>query len=116
MSKFNLETETIKNTNYRKVIETTKNIQLVLMSLKPMEDIPAEVHKGTTQFFRVEQGTLAITVNGVKKIVKDGQSLIVLPGKRHYVQCIGSKPAKLYTIYSPPEHPDGLVQKYKPTN
>ncbi len=114
MSKFNLEAETIKNNNYRKVIETTKNIQLVIMSLNPDEDIPAEIHKNTTQFFRVEQGTLAITVNGVKKLVKDGQSLIVLPGKKHYVKCISSRPAKFYTIYSPPEHPDGLIQKNKP--
>ena len=114
MSKFNLETETIKNNNYRKVIETTKTMQLVLMSLKPQEDIPAEIHSNTTQFFRVEKGVLSITVNGVKKTVKDGQSLIVFPGKKHYVKCISTMPAKLYTIYSPPEHPANLVQKYKP--
>jgi len=113
MSKFNLEAETIKNTNYRKVVETTKNLQLVLMSLNPGEDIPAEIHPNTTQFFRVERGKVAITVNGVKKTLKDGQSLVVTPGKKHYVKCVGRVPAKLYTIYSPPEHPSNLIQKYK---
>ena len=114
MSKFNLETETIKNVNYRKVMYTTKNMQLVLMSLLPGEDIPKETHRNTTQFFRVEKGTIAINVGGIKKILKDGQSLIVPPNTQHYVQCIGTKPAKLYTIYSPPEHPDKLVQKLNP--
>ena len=102
----------MKNNNYRKVVETTKTMQLVLMSLKAGEDIPAEIHRNTTQFFRVEQGKICVTINGVKKTLRDGQSIIVAPGKKHYVQCINA--AKLYTIYSPPEHPIGLIQKNKP--
>ncbi len=111
MSKYNLEVETIKNNNYRKVIETTKNMQLVLMSLEPKEDIPEEIHPKTTQFFRVEKGAIKIVINGISKVVKAGQSLIVPPGTKHYVQAIGKQAAKLYTIYTPPEHPIGLVQK-----
>ena len=82
------------------------------MSLKAGEDIPAEIHPNTTQFFRVEQGAVAVTINGIKKTLKDGQSIIVAPGKKHYVKCV--KAAKLYTIYSPPEHPNNLIQKIKP--
>lgn len=114
MSKFNLEVETIKNNNYRKVVETTKNMQLVLMSLLPSEDIPEETHPKTSQFFRVEKGVIQIIVNDNKKILKDGQSLIVPPNTKHYVKCMGKQSAKLYTIYTPPEHPDGLIQKVKP--
>lgn len=114
MSKFNLELETLKNLNYRKVVETTKNMQLVLMSLNPLEDIPEEIHPKTSQFFRIEQGTIKIIIDGSSKILKDGQSLIVPAGSKHYVKCIGKQPAKLYTIYAPPEHPDGLTQKIKP--
>ena len=70
MSKFNLEVETIKNDNYRKVIDTTKNMQLVLMSLLPSEDIPEETHPKTSQFFRVEKGVIQIIVNDKKKILQ----------------------------------------------
>lgn len=114
MSKFNLEVETIKNDNYRKVIDTTKNMQLVLMSLLPSEDIPEETHPKTSQFFRVEKGVIQIIVNDKKKILKDGQSLIVPPNTKHYVKCMGKQSAKLYTIYTPPEHTPGLIQKVKP--
>lgn len=116
MQKINLEAETIRNVNYRKVLETTKNMQLVLMCLKPKEDIPEEVHVNTTQFFRVEKGMIRIIVNGTSRLLKDGQSLIVPPNTKHYVKCVGKQAAKLYTIYAPPEHPVGLVQKFKPSS
>ncbi len=114
MAKFDLEVNTIKNTNYRKVIETTKNMQLVLMSLKPLEDIPEEVHSKTTQFIRVEKGEILTVVDKVRKIIKAGQSIIIPPGSVHYVQATGKQPAKLYTIYTPPEHKPDLLQKVKP--
>lgn len=89
-------------------------MQIVLMSLLPSEDIPKETHPKTSQFFRVERGIIKIVIDGKSKILKDGQSLIVPPGIKHYVKCVGKQSAKLYTIYTPPEHPDGLIQKMKP--
>lgn len=113
MAKVNLEKETISNGNYRKVLHTTKNMQLVLMSLLSTEDIPEEIHPHTTQFIKVEQGLIAVTVNGIKKTIKQGQSIIIEPGQKHYVKP-GAKGVKLYTIYTPAEHPIGLIQKRMP--
>ena len=113
--KINIEKETIKNNNYRKVLQTTPNMQLVLMCLLPGEDIPEEVHRSTSQFFRIEQGTAKIRAGGGDHKLKDGDVFIVPPNTKHRVQNIGKDPLKFYTIYAPPEHPDGLVQKKKPT-
>jgi quercetin dioxygenase-like cupin family protein len=114
MSKFNLEKETVKNTDYRRVVETTKNMQLVLMALMPIEDIPEEIHPKTTQFIKVEQGQILVIADGVKKMLKQGQSIIIKPGQKHYVKPKGANPAKLYTIYTPAEHAPGLIQKRQP--
>ncbi len=110
--KSNIEKETLKNKNYRKVLHTGKNIQLVVMSLKPKEDIPFEVHKDHDQFIRVEQGSAGINAGGKKYSLKNGDVIIIPAGVKHYVcNSSKSKPLKLYTLYAPPEHPSGTVHK-----
>ena len=115
MDKHNLEKITIANKNYRKVIRTTENMQLVLMSLDPGVEIGMESHPGRTQFFRVESGTAHAEVEGKRYVLKDGDSLIVHPDEQHNVWCSGrcDEPCKLYTIYSPPQHRDGTVHRTK---
>lgn len=117
MVKHNLEKITVANKNYRKVIETTSTMQLVLMSLDPGVEIGMESHHGTTQFFRVESGTARAEVGKKKFTLKDGDSLIVPPSTRHNVWCpkTSKKPCKLYTIYSPPQHAPGTIHKTKET-
>lgn len=110
--KSNIEKETLKNNNYRKVLHTGKHIQLVAMSLKPGEDIPFEVHEGHDQFIRVESGSAKVVIGKKAFNLKDDDVVIIPAGHRHYV-CNDSKfkPLKLYTLYAPPEHPKGTVHK-----
>lgn len=110
----NLESQAEKNNAYRKVLTTTENMQLVLMSLKPKEEIGLETHKKIDQFIRIEVGTCKAILNGKSKTLKAGSSIIIPKGTTHNIINVGTSPAKLYTIYSPPNHPDGLVQKLKP--
>jgi len=114
----NIEEETIKNENYRKVINTTNNLQLVLMSLKPGEEIGIEVHENIDQFFRFERGTGKAIIkkeSGDTEIsLKDGSILIVPKGTYHNIINTGNESLKLYTIYSPPNHPPDRVQLNKP--
>jgi mannose-6-phosphate isomerase-like protein (cupin superfamily) len=114
----NIENETLKNTNYRKVINTNKTQQIVLMSLQPGEDIPIEIHSNTSQFIRVEKGTGVAFIGklATKKIkLKDGVSLTVPPKTWHYIKNTSQKDdLKLYSIYSPPEHPPNKVNKRQP--
>lgn len=114
MTSIRLESVTEKNNNYRKVLVTTNQTQLVLMCLIPGEDIPAEVHQGTTQFIRVEEGKASVVVDGKKKTLKAGDAIVIPAGSKHYVKQLGTKGLKLYTLYSPPEHPEGLVQQRQP--
>ncbi len=109
-----IETATTKNTDYRRVIYTGKYSQLVLMSLKPGEEIGAEVHDNNDQFFRFEEGEGVVEIDGARHPVKDGSGVVVPNGARHNV-INTSKTAdlKLYTIYSPPNHQDGIVRKTK---
>lgn len=108
-----IEKDTLKNTSYRNVVYTDKNIQLVLMSLNKTEDIPCEVHKKTTQFIKVTKGVASITIDNTTYIVKEGDSIIIPAGKRHCVKNLAStsNKLKLYTIYSPPEHKPNTFQK-----
>jgi mannose-6-phosphate isomerase-like protein (cupin superfamily) len=110
----NIEEETKKNMDFRRVVYTGKNCQLVLMRLKPMEDIGMETHDDVDQFFRFEAGEGAVVIDGRKHAVKDGGGVIVPCGAEHNV-INTSKTAdlKLYTIYSPPEHMDKVVRKTK---
>lgn len=107
---FNIEKETIKNTDYRRVIYTVpKSMQLVLMSLPKGGEIPMETHPKTTQFIKVEKGLGIAIVNGIHHGLSDGESVIIPPGARHKIMNVGRAPLKLYTIYTPPEHKQGLV-------
>lgn len=112
--RIDIEKATIDNNVYRKVLFTTGQTQLVLMSLPSEDDIHTEVHKNTTQFIRVEKGTGVAYVSGHKYFLKDGVALVIPAGKRHYVKNTGKGPLKLYTLYSPAEHPRGLIQKNNP--
>ncbi len=109
-----IEDETKKNTDYRRVLYTGKNLQLVLMRLRPGEEIGEEVHEDRDQFFRFETGVGAVFIDGVRHSVKDGSAIIVPCGARHNV-VNASKTAdlKMYTIYGPPEHIDKIVHRTK---
>ncbi len=109
----NLENETRKNTDFRRVLYTGKYSQLVLMSLEPGEEIGAEVHPHIDQFFRFESGEGAVFIDGVEHKVRDGDAVIVPAGALHNVVNTGKEKLKLYTIYSPPEHQDKVVRRTK---
>ena len=108
-----IEKDTINNDNFRKVLYTGKNSQLVLMSLKPGEDIGEEVHDDTDQFFRVDSGSGKIVINDKETKIKNGSAIVIPQGAKHNVINTGKEPLKLYSIYSPPHHQDGIVHKTK---
>ena len=110
----NIEEETKKNMDFRRVLYTGKNCQLVLMCLKPMEDIGMETHDDVDQFFRCEEGQATVVIDGKKHAVKGGGGFIVPCGAEHNViNTSKTSDLKLYTIYSPPEHMDKVVRKTK---
>lgn len=110
----NLEQETRKNKDFRRVLYTGKYSQLVLMRLRPGEEIGAETHGDVDQFFRFEEGTGKIEIDGVAHKVKDGDGVIVPAGSLHnVVNTSEGRDLKLYTIYSPPEHRDKVVRHSK---
>ncbi len=112
--KSNIEKDTLSNNDFRHVLYTGKYSQLVLMNLKPGEEIGEEVHKTVDQFFRFEKGTGTVAIDGVKHKVADGDAVIVPAGAKHNViNTSKTTELKLYTIYSPPEHIDGTVRKTK---
>ena len=110
----NLEKETKNNTAFRRVLYTGKYSQLVLMSLKPLEEIGEETHTDVDQFFRFEEGLGIVIIDGKQHPVKDGDGVIVPAGAKHNVKNASKdKALKLYTIYSPPEHQDGTLRRTK---
>ena len=110
----NIEKNTMENENYRKVLYTGKHSQLVLMCLKPMEEIGMEVHTDNDQFFRFEKGQGKCIIDGNEYAVQDGSAVIVPAGARHNVINVSkSESLKLYTIYSPAHHKDGIVRASK---
>lgn len=110
----NIEKKTLENENYRQVEYTVpKSMQLVLMTLKPQEDIGAEVHPETTQFIRVESGQGRAIIDDHVYDLVDGSVVIVPPGSRHNIMNTSDRDLKLYTLYSPPEHAQGLIEKFK---
>lgn len=109
----NIEKDTINNTNFRKVLYTGENIQLVLMSLKPNEEIGLETHPNIDQFFRFEGGSGKCIINDSEYVVSNGDVIIIPAGSKHNVINTGKKDLKMYTIYSPPHHKDGIVFKTK---
>lgn len=104
----NIEKLTTENENFRKVLYTAKNSQLVLMSLKPGEEIGEEVHT-LDQFFRIDAGSGKVVIDGTETEISNGSAIVVPAGANHNVINTGDSPLKLYTIYSPPEHRDGVV-------
>jgi mannose-6-phosphate isomerase-like protein (cupin superfamily) len=115
--RLNIEKETLDNTNYRQVLFTTKENQLVLMNLQPGEDIPLETHKTLSQFIRVEAGQGKAIVNGVEHQLSDGIAIVIPSGLSHYITNTSvDTDLKLYTVYSGTkfEHPDGLIQERQP--
>jgi len=110
----NIEKETLENNNFRKVLYTSTYGQVVAMSLLPNEEIGMEVHKNTDQFFRVEKGDGQVIINGETSVISDGSAIVVPAGAQHNVINTSNKESlKLYTIYMPPHHKDGVVHKTK---
>jgi len=103
-----IESITVKNEDFRRVLYTARNCQLVVMALQPKEEIGMEVHK-LDQFFRVEEGTGEAVLDGVHSVITAGFAVIVPAGTNHNIINTGSTPMKLYTIYSPPNHRDGVI-------
>jgi len=109
-----LEKETEKNADFRRVLYTGKHSQLVLMSIKPGEEIGEETHENVDQFFRFERGEGKVIIDGVEHRIKDGDGVIVPAGAKHNVVNISKRVnLRLYTIYSPPEHQDGVLRHTK---
>lgn len=109
-----IEKQTLENENFRKVLYTGKHSQLVLMSLRPAEDIGMEIHPQNDQFFRFEKGVGKCVIDGHEYEVKDGSVIVVPAGAEHNViNSSATEELKLYTIYSPPHHKDAIVRKTK---
>ncbi|MGH7616581.1 MAG: cupin domain-containing protein [Gemmatimonadaceae bacterium] len=108
-----IEDQTETNGDFRRVLYTAPHLQLVLMSLAPGEDIGEEIHADTDQFFRVEQGTGAVVIDGRETPIESGMAMIVPAGARHNVKNTSRDSLKLYTLYAPPQHADGTVHGTK---
>lgn len=109
----NIEKLSLENENFREVLYTAKNSQLVIMSLKPNEDIGEEVHR-LDQFIRCEAGQGRAILDGVEHLISDGFVVVVPSGTKHNILNTSSdRPLKLYTLYSPPNHKDGVIHKTK---
>ena len=106
----NIESISVKNENFRQVLYTAKNCQLVVMALNPKEEIGMEVHE-LDQFFRVEEGIGEAVLDGVHKMISAGFAVLVPAGTNHNIINTGTTPMKLYTLYSPPNHRDGVIHK-----
>lgn len=108
----NIEKDSIENDNFRKVLYTSTHSQLVLMSLLPGEDIGAEIHE-LDQFLRVEKGEGKAVLNDIEYPIADGSAIVVPAGVKHNIINTSEVPMKLYTVYSPAEHKDGVIRKTK---
>lgn len=108
----NIEKETVENEDYRRILYTAKNSQLVVMNLQPHEEIGEEVHE-LDQFIRIEKGEGKAVLDGAEHVIKDDYAVVIPAGMKHNIINTGEGTLKLYTIYSPPEHKDGIVQKTK---
>jgi mannose-6-phosphate isomerase-like protein (cupin superfamily) len=105
-----IESIAVRNTDFRQVLYTAKHCQLVVMALAPKEEIGSEVHK-LDQFFRVEEGTGEAVLDGVRTAISPGFAIVVPAGATHNIVNTGSTPLKLYTLYAPPNHRDGVVHR-----
>jgi mannose-6-phosphate isomerase-like protein (cupin superfamily) len=109
----NIEDLTTENNNFRKVLFTSTHMQLVVMSLLPGEEIGEEVHANVDQFFRIEEGEITLIIDGETTLLEEEMVAIVSAGAKHNLINNSDKPVKLYTIYTPPNHPDGTVHVTK---
>ncbi len=109
----NIEELTLANTDFRRVLYTGEHTQVVLMTLKPGEEIGEEVHADKDQFFRFESGTGEVRINGRANPVEDGIAVIVPAGAKHNVVNTGDEPLTMYTVYGPPDHKDETVHVTK---
>jgi mannose-6-phosphate isomerase-like protein (cupin superfamily) len=103
-----IEGVAVANDEFRRVLYTAKHTQLVVMALQPREEIGAEVHE-LDQFFRVEEGSGEAVLDGARTAIRAGFAVVVPAGTKHNIINTGSVPLKLYTLYSPPNHRDGVV-------
>ena len=110
VDKLRFEEITNHNKHFRNVIYTSSNLQLVLMSLNPGEEIGEEVHSNVDQFFRIESGKGELIIENKAYIISDGDAIIVPKGTYHNIRNVGTTPLKIYTLYSPPQHKQGLVE------
>jgi mannose-6-phosphate isomerase-like protein (cupin superfamily) len=108
-----IEALTEENRDFRRVVYTGRNLQLVLMAIEPGGDIGEEVHDDRDQFFRIEKGKGEVVIDGHRSAIKSDDAVIVPAGARHNVINTGEKPLQLYTLYAPPEHRDALVHATK---
>jgi len=109
----NIEEKTLAGNNFREVLYTTARSQLVIMTLQPGEEIGLEKHEGHDQFIRIEAGTGEAILDGEKHALADGVAVVIPAGTEHNVINTGAEPMRLYTLYTPPEHPDGIIHKDK---
>lgn len=110
----NIERDTLANDDFRRVLYTGPHTQLVLMTLRPGEEIGLETHADHDQFIRVEQGNGYVLLNGAKRSLEDGSAVVIPAGVEHnVVNRSGDQSLRLYTLYSPPEHAEGTVHATK---
>ncbi|HSD71408.1 MAG TPA: cupin domain-containing protein [Thermoanaerobaculia bacterium] len=108
-----IEDMTEQNSDFRRVLYTGKQLQLVLMAIEPGEEIGEEVHPDRDQFFRIEEGKGEVWIDGQRTKIESDTAILVPAGARHNVRNTGREPLKLYTLYGPPEHADGTVHATK---
>ncbi len=109
----NIEKISLENTDFRRVLYTAKHCQLVLMSIGVGEDIGEEIHQEIDQFIRIEAGVGSAVLDGEVSVIGDGSAVVVPAGTKHNIINTGQEPLKLYTLYAPPEHKDGVVRHTK---
>lgn len=110
----NIEEKTLEGNNFREVLYTSKHSQLVIMTLQAGEEIGMEHHTGHDQFIRVEEGEGVAILDGERHKLEDGVAVVIPAGTEHNViNTSSSAPLRLYTLYAPPEHPDGIIHKTK---
>lgn len=108
-----IEDMTEQNSDFRRVLYTGKQLQLVLMAIQPGEEIGEEVHPDRDQFFRIEDGKGEVSIDGHTTKIESDSAILVPAGARHNIRNTGKEPLKLYTLYGPPEHADGTVHVTK---
>jgi len=111
--KTNIEKDTLENNNFRKVLYTSKHVQLVLMTLRPGEEIGEEVHDENDQFFRIEGGHGKCIIDGHEYEISDGDALVIPTGSKHNIINLDKTDLKMYTLYAPPHHKDGILRPTK---